>query len=50
MPYLRVESCVDARLRGHDAVKPVTISGNPGDDAKVYQIRAVRRAVEEAKE
>jgi predicted RNA binding protein YcfA (HicA-like mRNA interferase family) len=30
--------------------KPVTIAGNPGDDAKVYQIRAVRRAVEEAKE
>jgi len=30
--------------------KPVTISGNSGDDAKVYQIRAVRRAVEEAKE
>jgi len=30
--------------------KPVTISGNPGDDAKFYQIRAVRRAVEEAKE
>jgi predicted RNA binding protein YcfA (HicA-like mRNA interferase family) len=30
--------------------KPVTISGNPGDDAKVYQIRAVRSAVEEAKE
>ena len=29
--------------------KPVTISGRPGDDAKHYQIRAVRSAVEEAK-
>ncbi len=29
--------------------KPVTISGAPGDDAKHYQIRAVRRAIEESK-
>jgi predicted RNA binding protein YcfA (HicA-like mRNA interferase family) len=29
--------------------KPVTISGKLGDDAKAYQIRAVRRAIEEAK-
>ena len=29
------------------ATKPVTISGKPGDDAKHYQIRAVRAAVEE---
>jgi predicted RNA binding protein YcfA (HicA-like mRNA interferase family) len=28
--------------------KPVTISGNPSDDAKHYQIRAVRRAIEES--
>ena len=28
---------------------PVTVSGNPGDDAKHYQTRAVRRALEEAK-
>ncbi len=28
--------------------KPVTISGNPGEDAKPYQIKAVRRAVDEA--
>jgi predicted RNA binding protein YcfA (HicA-like mRNA interferase family) len=27
---------------------PVTISGNPNDDAKQYQIRAVRRAIEES--
>ncbi len=27
--------------------RPVTISGNPGDDAKRYQIRAVQLAVEE---
>ena len=34
----------------HPGVKmPVTISGNPGDDAKRYQIRAVREALEEAK-
>jgi len=30
--------------------KPVTISGKSGDDAKPYQVRAVRRAVEEAEE
>ena len=30
-------------------VRPVTISGNPGDDAKRYQVRAVQLAVEEAK-
>ena len=31
-----------------DLTKPVTISGNPGDDAKRYQIRAVRLAIEES--
>ena len=30
-----------------DAVKPVTIAGRLGDDARRYQIRAVRRAIEE---
>jgi len=30
--------------------KPVTISGKLGDDAKKYQIRAVEKAVQEAKE
>jgi predicted RNA binding protein YcfA (HicA-like mRNA interferase family) len=29
--------------------KPVTISGNEGDDAKAYQERAVQRAIEESK-
>ena len=29
--------------------KPVTISGSPGDDAKHYQVRAVRLAIEESK-
>ena len=29
--------------------KPITISGAPGDEAKHYQIRAVRRAIEESK-
>jgi predicted RNA binding protein YcfA (HicA-like mRNA interferase family) len=28
--------------------KPITISGAPGDDAKHYQERAVRRAIEES--
>jgi len=28
--------------------KPITISGSPGDDAKHYQVRAVRRAIEES--
>jgi predicted RNA binding protein YcfA (HicA-like mRNA interferase family) len=31
-------------------VKPVTISGNAGDDAKHYQVRAVRLAIEESRE
>ncbi|MBS0154191.1 MAG: type II toxin-antitoxin system HicA family toxin [Nitrospira sp.] len=31
------------------AIKPITLSGAPGDDAKQYQIRAVRRAIEEIK-
>ena len=29
--------------------KPVGVSGNTGDDAKHYQIRAVRLAIKEAK-
>jgi predicted RNA binding protein YcfA (HicA-like mRNA interferase family) len=29
--------------------KPVTVSGNPGDDAKHYQVRAVRLAIGESK-
>jgi predicted RNA binding protein YcfA (HicA-like mRNA interferase family) len=29
--------------------KPVTISGNPGDDALSYQERDVMKAIEEAK-
>jgi predicted RNA binding protein YcfA (HicA-like mRNA interferase family) len=28
--------------------KPITISGNPGADAKRYQIRAVKLAIEES--
>ena len=32
-----------------NATEPITISGNSGDDAKYYQIRAVRLAIEEAK-
>jgi len=30
-------------------LKPVTISGKPGDDAKQYQLRAVQLAIEEAR-
>ncbi|HSA88197.1 MAG TPA: type II toxin-antitoxin system HicA family toxin [Nitrospira sp.] len=29
--------------------KPITLSGKPGDDAKQYQLRAVRSAIEETK-
>jgi len=29
--------------------RPVSISGNPGDDAKHYQVRAVQLAMEESK-
>jgi predicted RNA binding protein YcfA (HicA-like mRNA interferase family) len=29
--------------------KPLTISGKPGDDAKLYQVRAVQLAIEETK-
>jgi len=29
--------------------KPITISGAPSNDAKHYQVRAVKRAVEESK-
>lgn len=29
--------------------KPVTISGQPGDDAKHYQVRGVQLAIQEAK-
>jgi predicted RNA binding protein YcfA (HicA-like mRNA interferase family) len=29
--------------------RPVTISGNPGDDAKMYQERLVRHVLEEIK-
>ena len=35
---------VHPRLR-----KPVTISGNPGDDAKPYQVSAVRLAIQESR-
>ena len=31
-----------------NVAKPIAISGNPGDDAKRYQVRAVRLAIEES--
>jgi predicted RNA binding protein YcfA (HicA-like mRNA interferase family) len=30
--------------------RPVTIAGNPGNDAKRYQEQAVRRAIEESRQ
>jgi predicted RNA binding protein YcfA (HicA-like mRNA interferase family) len=30
-------------------LRPVTVSGNPGDDVKHYQERAVRAAIEESR-
>ena len=32
-----------------NVTRPITISGNPGDDAKKYQERAVKRAIGESK-
>ena len=32
-----------------DVARPVTIAGRPGDDARPYQVIAVRRAVEESR-
>ena len=39
--------CVNRNFVHPEAVKPVTITGRPGDDARRYQIRAVRQAIEE---
>ncbi|MDA0747739.1 MAG: type II toxin-antitoxin system HicA family toxin [bacterium] len=33
-----------------NVTKPVTLSGNPGTDARHYQIKAVRSAIEESKQ
>ena len=32
-----------------EVARPVTISGKPGEDAKQYQERAVKRAIEESR-
>ncbi len=32
-----------------DVVRPVTLSGQPGDDAKPYQEKAVKTAINDAK-
>jgi predicted RNA binding protein YcfA (HicA-like mRNA interferase family) len=32
-----------------NVTEPITISGNVGDDAKQYQVRAVRLAIEESR-
>ena len=32
-----------------NVLKPITLSGAPGDDAKHYQVRAVERAIKESK-
>lgn len=31
-----------------NCLKPVTVSGNPGDDAKTYQVSQVQAAIEES--
>jgi predicted RNA binding protein YcfA (HicA-like mRNA interferase family) len=31
-----------------NVTRPITISGKAGDDAMIYQVRAVQRAIEEA--
>lgn len=33
-----------------DVPRPVTVSGKPGDDAKPYQIKAVKRAIKDAEQ
>lgn len=30
--------------------KPITLSGKPGDDAKIYLIKAVEKAIEDSKQ
>ncbi len=32
-----------------NVTKPITIAGNPGDDALHYQVRAVQKAIEESR-
>jgi predicted RNA binding protein YcfA (HicA-like mRNA interferase family) len=32
-----------------NVTKPVAVSGNPGDDARNYQLKAVRLAIRESK-
>src|SRR5438034_6410248 len=47
---LPISICQVNRHSVHPKVsKPITISGALGDDAKHYQIRAVKRAVEESR-
>lgn len=36
-------------VEGTQVSRPITVSGNPGNDAKYYQVRAVRMAIEETK-
>ena len=33
-----------------NVVKPITVSGKSGDDAKIYQIAAVKKAIEESQQ
>ena len=32
-----------------NVTKPITVSGNPGDDARSYLVKAVRFAIQESK-
>jgi hypothetical protein len=53
----RTKRCQEStgRMKKHryfvhpNVTEPITISGNPGDDAKQYQVRAVRLAIKESK-
>ncbi|SDX50210.1 Predicted RNA binding protein YcfA, dsRBD-like fold, HicA-like mRNA interferase family [Allochromatium warmingii] len=31
-------------------IKPITVSGNPGDDARLYIVKAVQKAIEESQQ
>jgi hypothetical protein len=45
LPLSMIVRCEDGGRA--EATRPVTISGQPGDDAKHYQVRAVELAIEE---
>ncbi len=43
----------NGRHRNHvhpNVTKPITISGKPGDDARIYIVKAVEEAIEDSKQ